>query len=318
MHPAYSIIFFTTAAGAGYGLLFLGGLGAAFELLPPARWLGLALLGLALGLVSLGLAASTFHLGHPERAWRALSQWRSSWLSREGVMAIATYLPAGLFAIGWVFLEQTGGLWGLLGLLAAAGAVITVYCTAMIYASLKPIRQWHHPLTAPLYLLFALASGALLLMAVVHLLGGAAAAARWSELLVLLSLALAWGVKLIYWHRIDSGRSASTPETATGLAGLGKVRLLDPPHTGENYLLREMGYRLGRKHAGKLRRLALLSGLALPFALTLVASFAGGWLGAALALLAALSGLTGIVLERWLFFAEATHSVMLYYGAREV
>ncbi|MGF1611731.1 MAG: dimethyl sulfoxide reductase anchor subunit family protein [Kiloniellales bacterium] len=316
MHPAASIILFTTAAGAGYGLLFLAGLGAAFGLLPEARWLGLVLLGLALGMISLGLASSTFHLGHPERAWRALSQWRSSWLSREGVAALVTFLPAGLFAIGWVFLEETGGLWALLGLLAAAGAMVTVYCTAMIYASLKPIRQWHHPLTAPLYLLFALASGALLLNAVLPLFG--VSAAGWSALLVLLSLVIAWGVKLIYWRRVDGGRSASTPETATGLTGRGQVRLLDTPHTGENYLLREMGYQIARKHAAKLRRLALTFGFALPFAFTLFAFFAGGWPAATLSLLAALSGLTGIVLERWLFFAEATHSVTLYYGAREV
>lgn len=317
MHPAASIILFTTAAGAGYGLLFLAGLGAAFEVLPPGRWLGLALLGLALGLIGLGLVSSTFHLGHPERAWRALSQWRSSWLSREGVAALVTFVPAGLFAIGWVLLEETGGLWAPLGLLTAAGAVVTVYCTAMIYASLKPIRQWHQPLTPALYLLFALASGALLLDAMLRLFG-TGPAARWSALLVPLSLVLAWGLKLIYWRRIDSARSASTPETATGLTGRGAVRLLDPPHTGENYLLREMGYRIARKHAAKLRRLALIFGFALPFVLTLIVLFTGGWLAAALALLAAFSGLAGIALERWLFFAEATHSVTLYYGAREV
>src|SRR5690606_19276449 len=110
-------------------------------------------------------------LTHPERAWRAVSQWRTSWLSREGVMALATYIPAGLFAIGWVFLERTGGFWAAAGGLAAIGAVLTVICTGMIYASLKPIRQWRHPLVLPLYLGFALATGAVLLNFLLALFG---------------------------------------------------------------------------------------------------------------------------------------------------
>src|SRR5215470_4733975 len=106
MHPAYSVILFTTSSGAGLGLLaWLALLGMA-DAIPPYRWLGLAGLGTAFLLVAGGLIASTAHLGRPERAWRAFSQWRTSWLSREGVMAVATYPAAGLLAIGWVFLER--------------------------------------------------------------------------------------------------------------------------------------------------------------------------------------------------------------------
>ncbi|MBT4940732.1 MAG: dimethyl sulfoxide reductase anchor subunit, partial [Rhodospirillaceae bacterium] len=101
MHPAYSVIFFTAASGAGYGLLGLMGVLNAGGYLPSDKWFGLTGFFLALGLITFGLLASTFHLGHPERAWRALTQWRSSWLSREGVLAVLTYVPAGLFAIGW-------------------------------------------------------------------------------------------------------------------------------------------------------------------------------------------------------------------------
>ena len=99
MHPAYSVLIFTTASGAGYGLLILLCLAGAVGMVSASLWLGLVGFGLSFGLVTAGLLASTFHLGHPERACRAMSQWRSSWLSREGVMAILTYAPAGLFAI---------------------------------------------------------------------------------------------------------------------------------------------------------------------------------------------------------------------------
>ncbi len=314
MHPAPSILVFTTASGAGYGLLFLLGLGGALGLLPAGRGFGAAGLGLAFALIVLGLVASTFHLKHPERAWRALSQWRSSWLSREGVAALVTFVPAGLYALGWVGLGATGDLWALCGLLAALGAAVTIYCTGWIYASLKTVRQWHQPKVVPLYLALGLASGALWLAALTRLFEGPA---TWSAVFALAAVAFAWGLKLLYWRDLAAGISwAPEPslETATGLGELGRVRQLDPPHTEENYLLSEMGYRVARKHAGRLRRLALLFGALLPLACLLLALALGGVLEGLLAVLAALSGMLGVLIERWLFFAEATHTVALYYG----
>jgi hypothetical protein len=109
-------------------------------------------------LVSLGLLSSTFHLGHPERAWRAFSQWRSSWLSREGVAAVATYLPAGLLFLALVL---PGGLPGpaSFAALLALGAVLTVWCTGMIYASLRTVPEWNHGLVPVIYLVLALGNG---------------------------------------------------------------------------------------------------------------------------------------------------------------
>ena len=110
MHPTFSIVLFTTAAGAGFGLLFLLGLGVPLGLLPPDPLFGLAGLGTAFVFAAGGLASSVFHLGRPERAWRAFSQWRSSWLSREGVLSVATAIPAAIFGIGWVFFGVVCGL----------------------------------------------------------------------------------------------------------------------------------------------------------------------------------------------------------------
>ncbi len=177
MHPAFSVVFFTTATGAGYGLLALLGVSVALGAIAPDRWLGFAGLAVALGLITAGLLSSTAHLGHPERAWRALSQWRSSWLSREGVMATLTYLPAAIFGIGWVVLGETGGVVPAAGVLAAVGALVTVFTTGMIYASLKPIAQWHSRFTAPGYLIFAMMTGAVLFNALLRLFGEDARAA---------------------------------------------------------------------------------------------------------------------------------------------
>ena len=125
--------------------------------MPRDPVLGFVGLALALALVTIGLLTSTLHLGRPERAWRALSQWRSSWLSREGVAAIVTYLPAGALGLGWVFGELVPGQLALRRRCCSVPcALVTLWCTGMIYASLPTIRAWNQPLVAPLYIVLAL------------------------------------------------------------------------------------------------------------------------------------------------------------------
>jgi sulfite dehydrogenase (quinone) subunit SoeC len=308
VHPSFSVIFFTASSGAGYGLLALLGVLVPLGIVPQDTLFAVVALGLALGAITAGLVSSTFHLGHPERAMRAFSQWRSSWLSREGVASVATYVPAGLFAIAWVFF---GGVSAVLGALVTLGAIVTVVCTAMIYRSLKPIQRWHNSWVTPNYLALALMTGALWLAWLLRLFGAAAASVDW---LAILAIVLAAALKLGYWRFIDTTSSASTAESATGLGALGKVRLFEAPHTSENYLLKEMGFQIARKHAAKLRRIAFLLAFALPFLLSLVPLLAGGWPAMFATLIAAPLATLGVLVERWLFFAEAKHAVTLYYG----
>jgi DMSO reductase anchor subunit len=309
MHPSFSVIFFTTASGAGYGLLALLGVLAPLGITPASPLFGFVALGLALGGITAGLVSSTFHLGHPERALRAFSQWRSSWLSREGVASVVTYGPAGLFGIAWVFF---GTVSALLGALAALGAIVTVICTAMIYRSLKPIQRWHNSWVVPNYLALALMTGALWLSLLLQIFGAGHRGVAW---LPLLSILLAAALKLAYWRFIDTSASASTVASATGLGALGTVRLFEAPHTSENYLLKEMGFQIARKHAAKLRRIAFLLAFALPFVFALVPLLAAGWPAVIAAILAAPLATIGVLTERWLFFAEAKHAVTLYYGS---
>ena len=312
MHPAVSIIFFTTASGAGYGLLALLGLAGAFGLLPEDRWLGFLGLAAALGLITAGLLSSTFHLGHPERAWRAFSQWKTSWLSREGVMSVLTYLPAALLFVGWVFLEDTGHVFALAGVVAALGAAVTVYCTAMIYASLKPIPQWHSPLTAPNYLLQALLTGAVCLNVIAYIFKSEHGLFAWIMLLAALG---AWVAKILYWRAADRGDGAITRESATGLGKFGKVKPLEPPHTNPNYLQKEMVFRVARDHAGRLRWLVQVLTFAIPaIAAVLMIAYDSNALGLLLSFVTLMFAGTGVLFERWLFFAEAEHTVSLYYN----
>lgn len=312
MHPAYSVIFFTTASGAGYGLLAWLGLFGAVGLIEPGRWLGIIGFGTALGLISAGLLSSTAHLGRPERAWRAFSQWRSSWLSREGVAAIVTYLPAGLAAMGWVFWRTVSGPWSIALALSALGALVTLWCTGMIYASLKPIPAWHRPAVPWIYLVLGLATGALLLCVILALFGqpwGLAAGAA------LGSLAIGCVLKLTYWRAIDTPWTGPTLADATGLAGT--VRTLDPPHTMDNFVQREMGYAIGRRHGAKLRRCALVALFAVPMVLLAGLLLLGGGFALPVLGLATISAALGILVERWLFFAQARHIAAIYYGMPE-
>ena len=290
MHPAPSVIVFTTLSGLGFGLLFWLGLG-----MPGVTgWTAFAFFVIAYALAVGGLLASTFHLGHPERALKAFSQWRSSWLSREGWAAVSALLVMGVFAAGAVFFSAS---WFLLGWLGALLSLATVFTTSMIYTQLKTVPRWHSPLTPALLLAISLGGGALL-------------AGQVGIALVLIPIA---GVlQVLWWVQGDKALSSSGTNmaTATGLGNIGTVRAFEPPHTGTNYLLKEFVHVVGRKHSVKLRAIALGLGFVLPVVLLLLP------FSHVMGLLAVISHVVGIAASRWLFFAEAEHVVGLYYGKR--
>jgi len=315
MHPALSVIFFTSVSGCGYGLLFLLGiaLGVDPRLLPRAAILVVLVTG---GLfAAAGLTSSMLHLGKPLRAWRAFSQWRSSWLSREGVAAVASFVPAlVLFVTVWrdndpVIVRSTA-------LALALLSVVTVWCTARIYSSLKTIQAWNNLYALPGYLIFALLGGASWLWLLLAIAGGEAALAR-DVLALPVAMLAAWCAVLKggYWKHIDRAPARSSAESATGLGRFGTVHSFEAPHTQANYLTHEMGFALARKHSARLRVIALVL-----FALTPVACVALTFVSATALLtqgcaaIAALGITAGTFVERWLFFAEAKHVVMLYYG----
>jgi len=290
MHPAPSIIAFTTLSGLGFGLLIFRGLG-----MPGVTGLvAFAFFAIGFALAGGGLLASALHLGRPERALKAFSQWKTSWLSREAFLAAATFAIMGLYAALIVFLGVRVTLLGWLGALAALGTVVT---TSMIYAQLRTVPRWHMPLTPVLFIALSLGGGALL-------------AGQISFALVLLIIAGA--VQILWWWQGDTrfATSGTTMATATGLGKIGTVKAFEPPHTGTNYLLREMVHVVARRHAVKLRIIAFALMIAVPLVLLLVPFHH------LLGVLAVLSHIAGVLVSRWLFFAEAEHVVGLYYGMR--
>lgn len=293
MHPAWSVIVFTVLSGIGFGMMFWVGLGA----MDVSGFMAVSVVALSMGLAIVGLLSSTLHLGHPERALKAFSQWRSSWLSREGVVSVAALLTFGLYGLIWIV---SGERIAPLGAIAALLSIGTVFTTSMIYAQLKTVPRWNTEWTPLLFVLYALAVPGLVTGVFVPSVG--------------LLLVLGW-VQWTHWRAGDAGLGAAgTPESATGLGHLGKVGLLEAPNSSPNYLNREMMHQVGRSRAGALRRVAMVAGVIVPLLIALGLAFGGVHHG--LLLVAFVVHLVGAMASRWLFFAEAQHVVGLYYGQR--
>lgn len=303
MHPAPSMIVFTVLTGIGLGMVAWIGLGLAGDT-GAAGW---AAAILAVLCTAAGGVASIGHLARPSRAILAFTQWRSSWLSREACLLLATMAVFALYAGLWLI---GGARIAPLGWLAAALALATIYATAMIYGSIGAVPRWSGTPTPALFLVTALAGGLLATGAALGIAG--AGAPVWA---VLLALVVAAAVAVWWQTRAAGARrnlDGSTIETATGLSGRGRATLFERPHTGPNYLLREMAFHVGRERAFQLRRLGAVLGFLLPILLAILALPFGGWL----LVPALLSHIAGMLALRWLFFAEAEHVQALYYGMR--
>ena len=332
MRPTFSIIFFTVLSGAGYGLVFLVAISLLYA---PALLAQLAQFGsaanldalagrmrltcevaLAIGamLTTAGLLCSVGHLGKPLRAWRAFSQWRSSWLSREGVASVLAFVPMfGLLVAMFCGTDIRSNGVAIAATALACLCAITVFCTGRIYSCLKPIRAWHNGYVVPGYFLFAFYAGALWIAALytmpITLSPLAIPIGTLYQFNAFVIAPLAVGLKLAYWRSLAQAAKPDTGD-ATGLRRLGSVRSFEQPHTEENYLTHEMGFVLARKHSRRLRTIAALLIIGAPLAVWPLSVVAGDFAAWVVVLL----GMLGVFVERWLFFAEARHAVIAFYG----
>ncbi|MEZ5757947.1 MAG: DmsC/YnfH family molybdoenzyme membrane anchor subunit [Emcibacteraceae bacterium] len=300
MHPALSVIIFTTFSGMGYGL-FIWLCGNILNGTAPDKISIVESSLLSIILVGAGLLSSTFHLGHPERAWRAFSQWRSSWLSREGVMSILTFIPM-IFICGQTYFDL--GFENLIGPMAIAGIIgslVTIFTTSMIYASLKAIPAWRNIWVVIGFQVYALSSGGVAYIMF----------SNWQYYLyVILLLIISLVVKVMTWISIDKHRGKYKREDALGLPDFGKAKPFEPAHSQKNYLQREMGYDLDPKRRTLMRWIALGFGFIIPAIML--------YRGDPVLPIITLICLIGMMAERWLFFAEAEHVVRLYYDRERV
>ena len=308
MNPALSVIFFTVTAGAGYGLLFIlafAHIASLSDNISPDQVTVMAVVGLLL--VTAGLVSSTFHLANPKNAWRSFTRFKTSWLSREAVFAVLFY-PISLIWMALEFFTGNTAVTAFFAILVAALALIVLLCTAMIYASLKTIRQWHTPLTPVNFVLLGLLLGALILAAMFAQQG-----LEVGRLLGLASVILVIGclVKVVYFFWIGQP-AGPTINTALGFTRA-TVKLLDVGHSSDTFHTKEFGYQVDRVRLMWLRFVSIGLAFVLP---VLLISGLFGTAGFATLVLAAISAYAGVFIERWLFFAEARHVVNLYHGTQ--
>ncbi|HEY8049222.1 MAG TPA: DmsC/YnfH family molybdoenzyme membrane anchor subunit [Ramlibacter sp.] len=296
MKPALSIILFTTLAGVGQGLVVMLAVASLMGL-----GVNLALLWVAAVLLALSLVASFFHLGHPLRAWRAALMWRTSWMSREVIV-----LPAFIaLTVAWALF---GGAGAAFPLAAIVLALVLWYCTAMIYACIRFIQEWAHPLTIVNYTMLGLSSGAVLFCALAAASGAseiAFAALPWALVLTV----LAWIARAQALRRNARLKPRSTTQSATGIDAA-RVVQRSMGFTGGSFNTREFF------HGATLAtmRNARVGFQVLAFALPIVL-LAWAWLaGSSGALILAVPvQFAGLLAERWVFFAQARHPQNIYY-----
>jgi len=303
MNPAFSVVVFTTIAGAAQGLVVTLALALLAGVSLGAGFTGAALI-LAEVMLLIGLGASFGHLGRPERAWRAALMWRTSWLSREVIV-----LPAFIGVVGlWWLALRAGVATPLLPLAAIAVAALLWYCTAMIYACLRFIQEWAQPLTLVNFALIGLSSG-LVLASALAAFGGEAALLRVAGPCALLVTLLAWATRALALRRNAALKHKSTLQSATGIRA-------------PNLVQTSMGMSAGAFNTREFfhgRTLALLKQVRLGFLVlcfALPALFALWGIASATALpwaLALACQVPGLLAERWFFFAQAKHPQNLYY-----
>ena len=306
MNPAFSILCFTTLSGAAQGLVVLIALATLSGVELHAEFV-LQVLGLTVAMLLAGLASSFLHLGHKIRAWRAVLMWRTSWMSRE-VIVLPAFIV--LVAVWWggIFLGLTGFWLKALPVLVILGAIVLWVSTAMIYACLRFIQEWAHPLTVINFTLLGLALGMVLACALAAI-AGEAALLRWGGLASLAVTLLAWGARLLSLRRNASLQHASNLQSATGIKSAHLVQ-------------KSMGMSAGSFNTREFFHGASLLAMknvkvgfqCLAFALP-AACMVWGLLGSSALpwVLALVAQAPGMLAERWFFFAQAKHPQNLYY-----
>jgi sulfite dehydrogenase (quinone) subunit SoeC len=304
MKPALSVIFFTVSSGAGLGLLVW--LLVASLMADHIRMDGDTFFkgaAIAAALITAGLISSTLHLANRKNAVYALARVRTSWLAREGLLALALYPLAALYLYalhaGWPQITP------ITLVLLIADALAVLYCTGMIYGCLKTIPRWNTWMTPVKYVLFGLMSGAVLLPAVLSLRPIEVGPIRTPMVAIIL---LVFGLVLYVAYALKHPRKQHTINDALGFQQ-GKVRLLDVGHSHGTFLTNEFGFSVAREQARLLRWVAIFAAFILPMSLC----FFTQWFW-----LASIICLAGLLVERWLFFAEAEHVVRLYHGQQRV
>lgn len=315
MKPDSAVIYFTVASGVGYGMIVVLSILFLTNELNYIINAKIIISILSLFLVSSGLLASTKHLSHPERAWHALSQWRTSWLSREGLFAIIAFFPILTFYYLWIFQYNSNLIYFFI-MISSLLSILTVYCTSKIYASLKTEPAWHNPLVPIIYILNSIVSGSLVIF-LIFFYYNIYNLVLTNLIVIILPSTLF--IKLLYWYSIRLKKTSNT-RSALNLGKNNKVSFFEGPHTGENYLTTEMINKIDRIKSISYRSVFCILTYVTPVYCIIQEPYlvVSHKISLITFCLTTIMAIFGMFIERWLFFIESQHSVSLYYGNNAV
>ena len=311
MHPGFSVIFLTTLIGAGQGLflgLYAAEIAALLRVAEPPHGSSFFVWGSALALVftGLGAVASLFHLGHPERAWRALAMWRTSWLSREGIALFAFMAAVFGYGLGHFLGWRATPV---IGAVAAVLCLVLFICTGMIYACIKFLQEWASPLTVANYTVLGCASGFTLASAFAAFTANSLVPAYAAAAMALTVLGLVTrSASLLRNSRI---KHKSSLQSATGIHHP-RIKQTSQGFMGGSYNTREFFHGRSKALLRSVKWLFLVLAFAVPLLLLTVGWRSGSTVALGLAFVVQYAGLLA---ERWFFFAQANHPQNLYYQA---
>jgi DMSO reductase anchor subunit len=322
MHPAFSVIFLTTLIGAGQGLflaLFTGQIFSQFKLMPEQQIPTFYIIGsaIALALLCLGLFASIFHLGRPERAWRTATKWRTSWLSREVIAlpaAMATIFAYGLthyFGLTESLFTMPGGTdidaTLIAGLIATVATYALFVCTGMIYGCIKFLQEWHTPLTVINFIMLGTASGFTIATALSAYMGTELTNfyAGWAIFFTVLAMIF----RIATMRRNKMIKPKSDMRSAIGVNHK-NIRQMSQGSMGGSFNTREYFHGKKASFVKNMKYIFLLLTFVVPLILLAVSLNGSLYL---IPVAAVVIQYVGLIAERWYFFADANHPQNLYY-----
>ncbi|MBX2869580.1 MAG: dimethyl sulfoxide reductase anchor subunit [Acidiferrobacterales bacterium] len=307
MNPAFSVIFLTTLIGAGQGLFIATVVGAPYLHQSGSGSFPVVASLVVFTLLVAGLIASFFHLGRPERAWRAATKWRTSWLSREVIVLPMAMLVSLVYA--WIHWQDMGsqGSTQWIGWIGVAIMVLLFLCTSMIYACIKFLQEWASAVTVINFTLLGITSGLLLASGLAFLLGEPVAI---EFLLVgMIVTATSMMTKLFAFYRNSRIKAHSNIQTAIGIKHR-HITQRSMGMTGGSFNTRAFFHHCSEKLMANMRGIVLTLVFIVPLFLLAISVQLSQPI---LVWIAFIVQFLGLLAERWLFFAQANHPQNLYY-----
>lgn len=318
MNPPFSVVFLTTLIGMGQGcfiLLIIEQLKENLALSQTSPTYLIYSAATVMCLLIAGLIASFFHLGHPERAWRAVAGWRTSWLSRE-VLAlpafmgiVMVYLLLNLFPVFDIKISGLNmNLSILIGICGIFFALLLYFCTSMIYVSIRFLQQWNSRFTIANFMLIGLSSGAILLLTLQYIYN--ATIDGFSLTVAILITGAAAITRVLSIKRNQQLRPKSTIQTALGINN-NNIKQTSSGAIAPTFNRHQFNHGKSLFFLRNIRVILFVFAFIIPVALLFL--IAVNLAAPVTIVITIICQYLGLIAERWYFFADANHPQNLYY-----